>query len=185
MGVVDYRSREVLGETLDEINMSIGRYNGSRETLAFVKSLVLASVYPVGVILLIVPALAGVSIGLSKASHGICQAASIRNDLILTVVPAGFIGAMVVYLLLIFFNGKKTEVPADFSHCLSWFAGQVVAGMGFFWAAYGLGEISAVVTVTTAQQKKFLSSFFLLLVFGEIVGLFAFILGIMLTNTWK
>lgn len=157
----------------------------AKSSFEFKKSMVLASVYPLGVICLMVPALAGVSIGLSKASHGVCQAASIRNDLMLTVIPAGFIAVMILYAILIFFIGRKTEIPADFTQCLSWFAGQVVAGLGFFWAAYGLGEISTVVTVTTAQQKKFISSFFLLLVFGEIVGLFALILGVLLTNTWK
>ncbi|KAI5173286.1 V-type H+-transporting ATPase 16kDa proteolipid subunit [Nematocida sp. LUAm3] len=152
----------------------------------FTKTNALMMVYPIGVILLMIPSFAGVSIGLGKASHGICQAAAVRNDIMLTIIPAGFIGVMILYAALIYFMGGHAEdVPVQFSQCLPWLAGQIVAGAGMFWAAVGLGDISAVATVTLAQQKKFLSSFFLLLVFGEFVGLFALIIGLLLTGTWK
>lgn len=157
---------------------------GSSEPV-FTKANALMMVYPLGVMLLMIPSFAGVSIGLGKAAHGICQAAAVRNDIMLTIIPAGFIAVMILYSALIFFVGKHIEVPSDFSACLPWLAGQVVTGFGLFWAAVGLGDIAAVATVTLAQQKKFLSSFFLLLVFGEFVGLFALIIGLILTGTWE
>ncbi|OAG31401.1 V-type H+-transporting ATPase 16kDa proteolipid subunit [Nematocida displodere] len=151
----------------------------------FDKDFLLNMVYPGGVICLLVPTFAGVSIGLSKAARGITQSSAIKTDILLTVVPAGFIGVIVIYGVLMFAIGKRAEVPKEFQPCLTWFAGQVVAGSGFFWAAIGLGDISTVATVAAAQQKKFLPSFFLLLVFGEFVALFALIIGIIMMGTWK
>ncbi|KAI5187740.1 V-type H+-transporting ATPase 16kDa proteolipid subunit [Nematocida homosporus] len=156
-----------------------------QETSGVDKEFILNMVYPVGTICLMVPALAGVSIGLGKASRGVCKAASVRNDIMLAIIPVGFIGVMILYAALIFFMGKRTEVPKDFQTCMAWFAGQVVTGFGLFWAATGLGDIVETATFTAAEQKKFLSSFFLLLVFGEFVGLFALIVGVLLTGSWK
>jgi len=155
------------------------------DTTVFDKEAVLNLVYPLGVVLMVVPSFAGVSIGLSKATHGICQAASIRNEIVLTLLPAGFIGVMVVYVILLFFIGGKNKVPEEFSECLPWLAGQIIAGFGMFWGAVGLGEIAKIATVATAQQKRFFASFLLLLVFGEFVGLFSMIIGLNLTLTWK
>lgn len=145
-----------------------------------------AMIYPLGVISLFVPVFAGVSIGLGKATHGICQASTIKNDVTLAVIPAGFIGVMVLYASLVFFvHSIKVTIPSSFAGGMPWFAGQVIAGMGLFWAAVGLGDISSIATVTAAQQKKFMSSFFLLLVFGEFVGLFSLIIGVLLSMQWK
>ncbi|KAI5181826.1 V-type H+-transporting ATPase 16kDa proteolipid subunit [Nematocida sp. AWRm80] len=154
----------------------------------FDKTAVLSFIYPLGVLCLLLPAFAGVSIGMGKAAHGISQAAAIKNEILLTILPAGFIGVTVLYAGLIFFLGKKTEVPKDFNAALPWLAGQIVTGVGLFWAAVGLGDISSVATITTAQQKRFKSSFILLLVFGEFIGLFSLIIGVLLTtgaDSWK
>lgn len=166
--------------------MASGAAGGDAAEILSRSEMIRALIYPLGIISLFVPAFAGVSIGLGKASHGICQASTIRNDITLAVVPAGFIGVMVLYAGLVFFvHSYSITMPSSFAAAMPWFAGQVITGMGLFWAAVGLGDISTVATVAAAQQKKFMSSFFLLLVFGEFVGLFSLIIGILLTMQWK
>lgn len=154
----------------------------------FSKEFVLNSIYPLGVICLLCPAFAGVSIGLAKASHGICQAAAIKNDIILTVIPSAFIGVSILYAGLMFFLTRISEAPKTFHHPLAWLAAQVITGIGIFWGSVSLGNIASIATITAAQQKRFKTSFFLLLVFGEFTGLFSLIIGVILSlehSNWK
>ncbi|KAI5190536.1 V-type H+-transporting ATPase 16kDa proteolipid subunit [Nematocida minor] len=147
---------------------------------------ILSLIYPLGIVCLLAPAFAGVSIGMAKASHGICQAAAVKNDIILTIVPSAFIGVSILYAALIFFLGRVSGPAADFHKPLTWLAGQIIAGAGLFWGSIGLGDITAVAAITAAQQKRFKMAFFLLLIFGEFSGLFSLIIGVILTseNKW-
>lgn len=147
----------------------------------------LSAIRPLGIVLLMGPSFAGVSIGMSKASQGICQSATVKNDIVLTIVPAAFIGVGILYAGLVFFLNPPIGTPPGFGKALLWFAGNVVTGLGIFWGAIGLGDISSVATITTAQQKRFKMSFFLLMVFGEFVLLFSLIVGLMLSlqNSWS
>lgn len=166
-------------------NQAMGSAAVNAVSPVFDQKAVLSCVYPLGVICLLVPSFAGVSIAMAKATQGICQAAAIRNEVTLTIIPSGFIGMVILYAIILFFVGYHAkEVPACFGDCMPWFAGQVVGGLGFFWTAIGLGEISRVAIVTVAQQKKFISSFFVLLVFGEFVGIFSVVTGLFLTTSW-
>ncbi|EHY64643.1 V-type H+-transporting ATPase 16kDa proteolipid subunit [Nematocida ausubeli] len=152
----------------------------SEQALLSERTPLLDCIYPLGVVLLLCPAFAGVSIGMGKASHGICQSAAVKNDIVLTVIPAAFIGVSILYAVLLFFITPPTGDANTFTMPLKWLAGYIVTGMGMFWGSVGLGDISAVATITAAQQKRFKTSFFLLLVFGEFIGLFGMIVGFML-----
>ncbi|KAH9385293.1 V-type H+-transporting ATPase 16kDa proteolipid subunit [Nematocida major] len=146
----------------------------------FDKDAVLSFIYPLGMVLLMVPAFAGVSIGMGKASHGVCQAAAVKNDVVLTIIPAAFIGVGVLYAGLLYFIGGVEGPPISFEVPLRWLAANIITGFGIFWGSLALGDISAVATVTAAQQKRFKMSFFLLMVFGEFIGLFSLIIGVIL-----
>ncbi|EIJ87606.1 V-type H+-transporting ATPase 16kDa proteolipid subunit [Nematocida parisii] len=145
------------------------------------QKLLLECIYPIGVISLLCPTFAGVSLGMSKASIGICNSASIKSDIILTIIPSAFIGVGVLYSVLLFFTTAPQGTPTEFSIPMKWLAAYIVTGMGMFWGSISLGDISAVATVTAAQQKRFKPSFFLLLVFGELIGLFGLIVGFILS----
>lgn len=130
----------------------------------------------------VAPAFAGVSIGMSKAAVGICQASTIRNDLMLTLIPCAFITAMIIYAVIIHFVIMK-RVPVDVEGAFKFVAATAILGVGTFCGSVGLGNITRVSIVPLAQQKKFMTSFFLLHVFTEFVGLFAFVIVIILVNT--
>lgn len=132
---------------------------------------------PLSLFLCAAPAFAGVAIAMAKAAPGMAQAAAIRSDLTLTLIPSVFITAMVLYAIIIVFiiMNKKLKSAEDSLKLISVAA---ILGTGTFWGAVGLGDITNATIVTLAQQKKFVTSFFLLLVFTEFIGLFAFVIAL-------
>jgi F0F1-type ATP synthase membrane subunit c/vacuolar-type H+-ATPase subunit K len=129
---------------------------------------------PLALFLTVAPSFAGVSIAMSKATPGICQASTVRSNLVFTLIPCAFITAMTLYGVIIYFVLSGIPLPS-IEQGIAAVGLAAILGTGTFWGAVGLGDITKSAIVALAQQKKFLTSFFLLLVFTEFAGLFSFV----------
>jgi V-type H+-transporting ATPase 16kDa proteolipid subunit len=125
----------------------------------------------------ILPALVGVGFGLIHGSNGVCKAADFSVDLIHAIMPMGFISAPSIFSIIMFFYITVTE-PLSLGHSIRMLASCIIQGVGNCFGAYCIGCIASSASVTKAQQKKFNGSFFLVMIFGEIVALFSLVAGI-------
>jgi V-type H+-transporting ATPase 16kDa proteolipid subunit len=120
---------------------------------------------------------AGVGLGIIKTNEGICKAADYSTDLTLTIVPCVFTTAPAIYCIIFFFMKARTEV-ASLDEAMRFLAGILITAVSGAITGYSVGSVSHTLVVTRAQQKKFNVTFFLILIFGEIIGIFGFIAGL-------
>ncbi|EEQ81433.1 hypothetical protein NCER_102135 [Vairimorpha ceranae BRL01] len=128
------------------------------------------------VIFAMLPTLIGVAFGLVHGSNGVCKAADYSVDLIHAIMPMGFISAPSIFSIIMFFYITITEVES-IDHGIRMLVSCVIQGIGNCFGAYCIGKMASCASVTKAQQKKFNGSFFLVMVFGEIVALFSLVGG--------
>jgi V-type H+-transporting ATPase 16kDa proteolipid subunit len=119
----------------------------------------------------------GVGLGIIKANEGICKAADYSTDLTLTIVPCVFTTAPAIYCVIFFFMRAKVQT-ATLEEAMRLLAGILITSISGAITGYSVGSVSYTLVVTRAQQKKFSVTFFLILIFGEIIGIFGFIAGL-------
>ncbi|WUR03262.1 V-type proton ATPase subunit c (VMA3) [Vairimorpha necatrix] len=128
------------------------------------------------VVLAMLPTLIGVAYGLVHGATGICKAADYSVDLIHAIMPMGFISAPSIFSIIMFFYITVTKVTS-INHGIRMLVSCTIQGVGNCFGAYCIGKMACSASVTKAQQKKFNGSFFLIMVFGEIVALFSLVGG--------
>lgn len=131
----------------------------------------------IGLGLGILPIFAGVAIGIKDAVVGICQSAEIKLDLSLTILPMIFTSASLIYGVIVFFTFKNKDIT-DYKEGFAFVTATMFSGIGGFLASYAVGKIARSACVVKAQQKRFTTQFFLMMIFAELIGIFALIMTI-------
>ena len=132
----------------------------------------------------ILPPLVGVGMGLNLATSGICRSTDYDLDLTFSIIPLAFSSAPAIYSLLLFFY-MTTNAPVTLSGAIRCLGGTAVQGFTCGFCGYIMGAIARDAAVARAKQKKFTPSYFLLLIFGELIGLLALVLGMLLLTSAK
>ena len=130
-----------------------------------------------GMSLGIVPTFIGVAIGIRETTMGICNSAEIKLEMSLTIIPMAFTSASLIYSLIVFFLFFGKEVKS-YEMGFSFIAASTFSGIGGMLSSYAIGGISRHACVTKAQQKKFTTQFFLMMIFAELIGIFSLIMTI-------
>ncbi|EOB13527.1 Vacuolar ATP synthase 16 kDa proteolipid subunit [Nosema bombycis CQ1] len=132
-----------------------------------------------GCLLSILPALVGMGYGLIEGTKGICKGAEYTINNTNTLFPLAFISAPPIYSLICFFTIALREAKTIETGIRFVVAGGIDGLSGCF-SSYAIGCISRNAVVTKSQQKKFAVSFYMLLIFGEVVGLLGLICAMIL-----
>lgn len=132
--------------------------------------------------LTILPPLVGVGMGLKLATEGICKSTDYDLDLTFSIIPMAFSSAPAIYSLLLFFY-MTTKAPKTLSGAIKCVGGTAIQGFACGFCGYIMGAIAKDAAVARAKQKKFTPSYFLLLIFGELIGLLALVLGMLLLSS--
>lgn len=136
----------------------------------------------ISIVQTILPPLIGVGTGLQLATEGICKSIEYDLDLTFSIIPMAFSSAPAIYSLLLFFY-MTTKAPTTLTGALKCLGGTAIQGFACGFCGYIMGSISREAAVARAKQKKFTPSFFLLLIFGELIGLLALVLGMLLLSS--
>lgn len=126
----------------------------------------------------IVPSLFGVAWGVREAAIGICVAAETRLELSAAIMPMAFANASLIYAIITFFMFKNEPVTS-YEQGFGSIMACTISGMGGLLSAYAVGGITRYSCVTKAQQKKFSTQFFLMMIFAELIAIFALIMALL------
>ncbi|KAF9763368.1 V-type proton ATPase 16 kDa proteolipid subunit [Nosema granulosis] len=137
-----------------------------------------------GCLLSILPALVGMGYGLIEGTKGICKGAEYTINNTNTLFPLAFISAPPIYSLICFFTIALKDVE-DMETAIRFFVAGAIDGISGCFSSYAIGCISKFAVVTKSQQKKFSVSFYMLLIFGEVVGLLGLICAMILVMQSK
>lgn len=120
-----------------------------------------------------------VSYGISEASKGIANAADIRIDTAMTIMPMCFVTASLIYTLILFatINSKNVKTIEMGIRCV---ASSLMLGAGSAFAAYAVGSVTKNAVVARAQNKKFSAYFMVMLMFSEAVAIFSLIFALVI-----
>lgn len=130
-----------------------------------------------GLALGILPIFAGVAIGIKDSVIGICQSAEIKLDLSLTILPMVFTSASIIYGMIVFFSFRSKKIET-YEQGFVFLTATMFSGVGGFLTSYAVGKIGRSACVVKAQQKRFTTQFFLMMIFAELIGIFALIMTI-------
>ncbi|EJW02189.1 hypothetical protein EDEG_03365 [Edhazardia aedis USNM 41457] len=119
----------------------------------------------------------GVGLGLRESVIGICLSAECKPDLSLTIVPFAFITASIIYSLIIFFMVRNVQIN-NYEAAFKFLTATLISGIGGFCSSWANGGIARYACVTKSKQKKFTTQFFLMMIFAELIALFALIMTI-------
>lgn len=133
------------------------------------------------ILLTVLPPLVGVGMGVGLATEGICKTVDLDLDLTFSIMPMAFTSAPAIYSLLLFFY-MITKSPVTLLGAVKCFGGAAIQGLACGFCGYTMGGIAKDAAVARAKQKKFTSSYFLLLIFGELIGLLALVLGMLILS---
>lgn len=136
----------------------------------------------VSIFLTVLPPLVGVGKGVSLATEGICKSVEYDLDLTFSIMPMAFTSAPAIYSLLLFFY-MITKSPVTLLGSIKTLGGTAIQGLACGFCGYTMGGIAKDAAVARAKQKKFTSSYFLLLIFGELIGLLALVLGMLILSS--
>lgn len=136
----------------------------------------------VSIFLTVLPPLVGVGMGVGLATEGICRSTDYSLDLTFSIMPMAFTSAPAIYSLLLFFY-MITKSPVTLSGAIKCLCGTAIQGMACGFCGLVMGGIAKDASVARAKQKKFTSSYFLLLIFGELIGLLALVLGMLILTS--
>lgn len=144
---------------------------------------ILVTLINAGTILLtVLPPLVGVGVGIGLATEGICKTVDLDTDLTFSIMPMAFTSAPAIYSLLLFFY-MITKSPVTLLGAVKCLGGAAIQGLACGFCGYTMGGIAKDAAVARAKQKKFTSSYFLLLIFGELIGLLALVLGMLILSS--
>ncbi len=130
------------------------------------------------------PTLIGVGLGLSLATEGICKSIEYDLDLTFSIMPMAFTSAPAIYSLLLYFF-MESKSPKTLTGAIQCLGGCALQGFACESCGYIMGNIAKDAAVARAKQKKFTSSYFLLLIFGELIGLLALVIGMLILSGAK
>ncbi|KAM0680173.1 hypothetical protein GINT2_001556 [Glugoides intestinalis] len=133
------------------------------------------------IFLTVLPPLIGVGIGVGSATEGICKSVDYDLDLTFSIMPMAFTSAPAIYSLLLFFY-MITKSPVTLLGAIKCLGGTAIQGFACGFCGIAMGGIAKNAAVARAKQKKFTSSYFLLLIFGELIGLLALVLGMLILS---
>lgn len=119
----------------------------------------------------------GGGLGFLGGSEGICKAAEYTVSASFSLIPIIFITAPMIYALILFFMVYSIQVNS-LSQGLVIMSACVINGISAGVTGYSVGYSAKVACVARAQQRKFNSIFFLILIFGEAVGLLGLVCSI-------
>ena len=134
--------------------------------------------------LTMLPTLIGVGKGLHLATEGICKSVEYDLDLTFSIMPMAFTSAPAIYSLLLYFY-MASKSPKTLIGAIQCLGGCALQGFACASCGYIMGSISKDAAVARAKQKKFTSSYFLLLIFGELIGLLSLVLGMLILSKTK
>jgi len=136
----------------------------------------------ISIVLTVLPPLAGVGLGIKMATGGICKSVDYDIDLTFSIMPMAFTSAPAIYSLLLFFY-MLTKSPQTLVGAIKSLGGTAIQGLACGFCGMIMGGIAKDAAVARAKQKKFTSSYFLLLIFGELIGLLSLVLGMLLLSS--
>lgn len=138
-----------------------------------------ALINSISILFTVLPPLVGVGVGVGLATEGICKSTDYGLDLTFSIMPMAFTSAPAIYSLLLFFY-MITKTPQTLAGAVKSLSGTAIQGFACGFCGFVMGGIAKDASVARAKQKKFTSSYFLLLIFGELIGLLALVLGMLI-----
>lgn len=147
-----------------------------------VEQTIISIINAISISLTVLPPLVGVGMGIELATDGICKSTDYSLDLTFSIMPMAFTSAPAIYSLLLFFF-MITKTPITLSGAIKCLSGTAIQGFACGFCGYVMGKIAKDASVARAKQKKFTSSYFLLLIFGELIGLLALVLGMLILTS--
>lgn len=138
-----------------------------------------AIIHPLSFFLLTLFSSIFVARGIADASIGIANAADIRMDTTMVVIPMGFETASLIYTLIMFVMAPFAP-PTKIHDTIFVMAGALVTSVGSACGAYSVGKVTKNAIVARAQNKQFSTYFLIMLMFSEIVAVFSLLMGILL-----
>lgn len=136
----------------------------------------------ISILLTVLPPLVGAGMGVGMATEGICKSTDYSLDLTFSIMPMAFTSAPAIYSLLLFFY-MITKSPVTLAGAIKCLCGTAIQGLSCGFCGIVMGGIAKDASVARAKQKKFTSSYFLLLIFGELIGLLALVLGMLILTS--
>jgi len=126
----------------------------------------------------------GAAYGTAKSGVGISAMAIMKPDLIMkSIIPVVMAGILAIYGLVVaaLIIGKIGSAPGytlfdAFCH----FAAGLSVGICGIAAGFAIGIVGDAGVRATAQQPRLFVGMILILIFGEVLGLYGFIVGVML-----
>lgn len=146
------------------------------------EEMIVTLINAISIFLTVLPPLVGVGMGVSLATEGICKSVDYDLDLTFSIMPMAFTSAPAIYSLLLFFY-MITKSPVTLLGSIKTLGGTAIQGLACGFCGYTMGGIAKDAAVARAKQKKFTSSYFLLLIFGELIGLLALVLGMLILSS--
>lgn len=135
----------------------------------------------VSVLIMVTVNFGGVGLGLIKACDGVCKAAEYPMGLALACLPFVFTTAPAVYALLMYFMFGQYK-PTTIVEALALATPMLIGGLGGGMTGYAVGNMAAPAIVTRVQQKKFGTTFFMVMLFGEIIGILGICIAVIAKN---
>lgn len=112
----------------------------------------------------------GGGIGFMGCTEGVCKAADYTVSMSYSLIPIIFVTAPMIYAVILFFMTYNKEVTS-LAQGLTIMSACIINGISSGITGYSVGYSAKVACIARAQQKKLNSIFFLILIFGEAVGL--------------
>ncbi|KAM0672209.1 putative V-type ATP synthase [Ordospora colligata] len=123
----------------------------------------------------------GSGLGFISGTEGICKAAEHSVNTTYSLIPIIFITAPTMYSVILYFMvyDKHVETLSDGLLVLS---ACIINGVSSGAAAYSIGHSAKYACVVRALQPKFLTTFFLVFIFGELTGLLGLVCAMAMSS---
>lgn len=130
----------------------------------------------------------GAAYGTAKSGVGIVSMSVMRPDLTMkSIIPVVMAGVLGIYGLItaVIINGKITEKPETYSSFTAFahLAAGLTVGMSSLAAGLAIGIVGDAGVRANAQQPRLFVGMILILIFGEALGLYGLIVGLVVAST--
>merc|ERR1712039_932513 len=125
----------------------------------------------------------GAAYGTAKSGVGICSMGCIRPDIIFrSIIPVVMAGILGIYGLIVAVIAKA-QVNDEYKKNYALLGAGLCCGLSSLAAGLAIGVVGDAGIRASAQQDKIFIGMILILIFAEALGLYGFIVGIIIANS--
>merc|ERR1712153_104901 len=125
----------------------------------------------------------GAAYGTAKSGAGICSMGVLRPELIFrSIIPVVMAGILGIYGLIVAVIAKS-QITNEYKKNYALLGAGLCCGLSSLAAGLAIGIVGDAGIRASAQQDKIFIGMILILIFAEALGLYGFIVGIIIANS--